>query len=265
VIAMLGGGLELAYDDAGVGIPVLFLHGWPHDRTLWAGQVSGLPTHARCIAPDLRGFGDSTVSAPYSMDQYADDVAALLAQIGVERAVICGLSMGGYIALALWRRHRALVRALILTSTRASADTQEGRDKRARLIAFVHEYGVEALAAKQLKSMVGETTFDSRPDVLEAMRQIMAAAPDAGVAGALQAMADRPDSTPLLASIDVPTLVVCGTEDTIIPPDEMRTMASAIRGSRFESISGAGHVCPYERPAAFNHLVAEFIASLIYD
>lgn len=262
---MLGGGLEIAYDDAGAGIPVLFLHGWPHDRTLWAGEVSGLPTHARCIAPDLRGFGNSSVSAPYSMDQYADDLAALLAQLGIERAVICGLSMGGYIAMALWRRHRALVRALILTSTRAAADTDEGRDKRARLIAFVHEHGVEALAAKQLKSMVGETTFNSRPDVLEAMRQIMAAAPVAGVAGALQAMAERPDSTSLLATIDVPTLVVCGAEDTIIPPDEMRAMASAIRGSRFESISGAGHVCPYERPAAFNHLVAEFIASLIYD
>ncbi len=265
MIAMLGGGLEFAYDDAGGGIPVLFVHGWPHDRTLWAGQLSGLPTQARCLAPDLRGFGNSIVKAPYSIDQYADDLAALLAQLGVARAVICGLSMGGYIALALLRRHRALVRALILASTRATADTPEAREKRMRLIAFVQEHGVEALAGKQLKGMVGETTFNSRPDVLEAMRQLMAAAPDAGVVGALQAMAERPDSTGMLAGIDVPTLVVSGAEDTIIPPDEMRTMASAIRGSRFESIAGAGHVCPYERPAAFNHVVAEFLAALIYD
>lgn len=265
MIAMLDGGLELAYDESGGGIPLLFLHGWPHDRTLWAGQLSGLPTQARCLAPDLRGFGVSTVQAPYSMDQYADDLAALLGQLGVERAVICGLSMGGYVALAMLRRHRPLVRGLILTSTRASADTPEAREKRMRLIAFVQEHGVEALASKQLKGMVGETTLNTRPDVLEAMRQIMASAPDAGVIGALHAMADRANSTDLLAGIDVPTLVVSGAEDTIIPPDEMRTMASAIRGSRFESISGAGHVCPYERPAAFNHVVAEFIATLIYD
>ena len=262
---MLDGGLELAYDDAGSGVPVLFVHGWPHDRTLWASQLSGLPTHARCLAPDLRGFGDSTVQAPYSIDKYADDLAALLAQLGIERAVVCGLSMGGYIALAMMRRHRMLVRGLILASTRATADTGEARDKRMRLIEFVREHGVEALATKQLKGMVGQTTFDTRPDVLEAMRRIMADAPDDGVAGALQAMADRPDSSNMLASIDIPTLVVSGAEDTIISPDEMRTMASAIRGSRFETIGGAGHVCNYERPAAFNHLVAEFFATLIYD
>lgn len=265
MIAMLGSGLELSVDEAGEGIPLLFLHGWPHDRTLWAGQLSGLPTHARCLAADLRGFGASSVQPPYSMDQYADDAAALLVQLGVERAVLCGLSMGGYIALAMWRRHPALVRGLILTSTRASADTPEAREKRMQVIAFVQEHGVEALAGKQLKAMVGETTFTTRPDVLEAVRNIMGAAPKAGVIGALHAMADRADSTALLAGIDVPTLVVSGAEDTIVPPEEMRTMASAIRGSRFESIRSAGHVCPYERPAAFNHVVAEFIASLIYD
>lgn len=265
MIAMLGGGLELAYDDAGAGVPLVFLHGWPHDRTLWAGQVTGLPTYARCLAPDLRGFGGSSMDPPFSMDQYADDIAAMLARLGIQRAVICGLSMGGYIALALLRRHRSLVRALILTSTRAASDTPEARAKRMRLIAFVEEHGVEALAAKQLKGMVGETTFNTRPDVLEAMRQIMAGTPDAGVVGALRAMADRPDSTPLLSGIDVPTLVVSGAEDTLVLPDEMRAMATAVRGSRFESITGAGHACRYERPAAFNHVVAEFLASLLYD
>jgi 3-oxoadipate enol-lactonase len=265
MIAMLPGGLELACDDVGSGTPLLFIHGWPHDRSLWAAQLSGLQTQARCIAPDLRGFGDSSVTPPYSVDQYADDLAALLAMLGIEQAVVCGLSMGGYIALAMLRRHRSLLRGLILTSTRASADTPEAREKRMELIAFVGEQGMEALAARQLKAMVGETTFTSRPDVLEALRFMMAEAPGEGVVGGLRAMADRRDSTDLLAGIDFPTLVVSGAEDTFTGPDEMRGMADAIPGSRLEVIEGGGHVCPYEKPAAFNHVVAEYLASLLYD
>jgi 3-oxoadipate enol-lactonase len=265
MIAMLPRGLELAYDESGSGIPVLFIHGWPHDRTLWSAQLSGLPTRARCIAPDLRGFGESTSSPPWSIDQYADDLDALIQSLGLQRVVVCGLSMGGYIALAMVRRHRERLRGLVLVSTRATADTPEARDKRMRLIEFVEERGVEALAARQLKAMVGETTFTSRPDVLESLRTMMARAPRDGVVGALHAMAERHDSTSMLGGIDMPTLIVSGSEDTFTPPDEMRGLARSIPQSRFESIVGGGHVCPYERPAAFNHVVAEFLASLVYD
>ena len=265
MIAMLPGGLELAYDEVGAGIPLLFIHGWPHDRTLWAAQLSGLPLQARCLAPDLRGFGDSSVAPPYSIDQYADDLAAFLAMTGVERAVVCGLSMGGYVALSMLRRHRGLLRGLILVSTRAAADTAEGREKRARLIAFVNEQGVEALANRQLKAMVGETTFATKPDVLEALRQMMADAPREGVTGALRAMAERRDSSDLLSGIDVPTLVVSGAQDTFTPPDELRALADAIPHSRLEVIEAGGHVCAYERPAAFNHVVGEYLARLVYD
>ncbi|MEP6731218.1 MAG: alpha/beta fold hydrolase [bacterium] len=265
MIAMLPGGLELSYDEAGGGTPLLFIHGWPHDRTLWSAQMSGLQTQARCIAPDLRGFGDSSRGQPYAIEQYADDLAAFLAMIGVDRAVVCGLSMGGYIALSMVRRHRALLRGLILVSTRATADTPEARDKRARLIEFVGEHGVEALAARQLKAMVGRTTFESRPDVLEALRCMMAQAPSEGVVGGLRAMAERLDSTDLLATIDFPTLIVSGAEDTFTPPDELSAIAGAIAGSRLEVIQGGGHVCPYEKPAAFNHVVGEYLATLVYD
>ena len=258
-------GLEVAYDEAGSGIPLLFIHGWPHNRTLWAGQLSGLATQARCIAPDLRGFGGTTVAGPWSIDRFADDLAALLDGLEVERAVVCGLSMGGYVALAMLRRHRARLRALILTSTRATADSAESREKRMRLIEFVEEHGVEALAGRQLKAMVGATTFESRPLVREALLRMMAAAPQDGVVGALRAMADRPDATLLLPTIGVPTLVVGGAEDGFTPPEELRAMAAQIPHSRFELIAGAGHACAYELPAAFNHVVSEFLSGLRFN
>jgi pimeloyl-ACP methyl ester carboxylesterase len=261
--AQLANGLEVAYDETGSGTPLLLIHGWPHNRTLWAGQTSGLATQAHCIAPDLRGFGATSVRGPYSIDQYADDLAALLDALGIERAVPCGLSMGGYVALAMLRRHRARVRALILTSTRATADTPEGREKRARLIDFVESHGVEALAGRQLKAMVGTTTYENRPSVRESLRQMMSIAPTEGVIGALRAMAGRPDATGLLATIDFPTLVIGGAEDTFTPPDELRTMAAQIPHSRFELLAGGGHVCAYERPGAFNHVVTEFMSGLV--
>ena len=265
MIALLPGGLEIAYDETGSGIPLLLIHGWPHNRTLWSGQLGGLPTHARCLAPDLRGFGGSTVQPPYTIDQYADDLAAFLRALGIARAVVCGLSMGGYIAFALLRRHRTLVRALILADTRATADTDEIRDKRLQAIALIEEQGTEALAARQIKLSVGRSTFEGRPQLVESVRRMMASSPRDGAIGALRAMAAREDSSAMLGSIDVPTLVVGGAEDTFTPPDEMRALAAAIPRSHLEVIESCGHVCPIERPAAFNHVVSEFLGTLLYD
>ena len=265
MITMLGGGMEMAYDDVGLGAPVLFIHGWPHNRTLWAAQLSGLRTHARCIAPDLRGFGGSTVASPFTIDQYADDLAAFLSALGIEQAVVCGVSMGGYVALSMLRRHSSLIRALVLTSTRATADSPEAREKRARLIDFVRDHGVEALAERQLQAMLGETTFSSRPAVRDALLLLMAGAPKEGVIGALEAMSERADSTDLLPDISIPTLVVSGSEDTFTRPKELRALADAIPNARLETIQHAGHVCCFERPAAFNHIMSEFLATLIYD
>jgi pimeloyl-ACP methyl ester carboxylesterase len=163
------------------------------------------------------------------------------------------------------RRHRAMVRALILTSTRATVDTPEAREKRARLIEFVEQHGVEALAGRQLKAMIGVTTFEQRPALRESLREMMASAPREGVIGALRAMAERADATDLLPTITVPTLVVSGAEDTFTPPDELRAMAAQIPDSHVETLAGCGHACAYERPAAFNHVVGEFLARVRLD
>ena len=265
MIALLPGGLELAYDEAGSGIPLLLVHGWPHDRSLWSGQLGGLATYARVLAPDLRGFGGSSVRGPYSIDQYADDLVAFLKSLGVPRVVMCGLSMGGYIAFSMLRRHRDHIRALILADTRATADSDEVRAGRREAIALIERDGMEALAERQIAMAVGRWTMERRPQLVDSVRRMMASTPPEGAIGALRAMAERPDSTELLGAIDVPTLVVGGAEDGLTPPDQMRSLAAAIPGSRVEILEQGGHVCPLERPAAFNHVVSEFLSALLYD
>ena len=265
MITLLPGGLQLAYDEAGSGTPLLLVHGWPFDRTMWAGQLGGLATYARVLAPDLRGVGESTVSGPYTIDQYADDLVAFLDSLGIASAVVCGLSMGGYIAFAMLRRHRERIRALILADTRATADTDEARANRARLITLIEQEGTTALAARQIEPTLGRSTLERQPLLVETVRRMMASVPPEGAIGALRAMAARPDSTPLLGTIDVPTLVVGGAEDGITPPDVLRGMAASIPESRVEILEQGGHLCPLERPAAFNHLVSEFLGALLYD
>ncbi|HKG91803.1 MAG TPA: alpha/beta fold hydrolase [Gemmatimonadaceae bacterium] len=257
-------GIEVAYDDVGAGEPVVFLHGFPHNRTLWAPQTGALVDRSRCIAPDLRGFGGSSVAPPFSIDQYADDVVALLDALRIERAVVAGLSMGGYVAFALWRRHRARVRALILADTRPGPDSDEARQKRRELIALARAKGSSAVAESMIPGMVGKSTREKNAGLVDAMYQMMQNAPVDGVVGALEAMIARPDSAPTLPTIDVPTLVVVGEEDALTPVSEARAMHAAIPSSRLEVLAGAGHVSNFERPAAFNHVVSEFLGMLQY-
>ncbi len=257
-------GIDIAYDDVGAGPAVVFLHGFPHNRTLWAPQLGGLMARARCVAPDLRGFGESEISGPYSIDGYADDVVAMLDALGIERAVIAGLSMGGYVAFAIWRRHRARVRALILADTRPGADSEDTKEKRREMIRTARAKGSGAIADAQIGGMVGKTTRTRHPDIADAVHRMLTMAPVEGVVGALEAMIARPDSTPTLATIDVPTLIIVGDEDVLTPPAESRAMHAAIAGSRLEIIEGAGHVSNVERPAAFNHVTSEFLGVLTY-
>lgn len=257
--------IEIGYDDMGQGTPVVFIHGFPHNRTLWAPQGHGLVDRARCIALDLRGFGETTVAGPYSMDQYADDVAALLDVLRIERAVVVGLSMGGYVAFSLWRRHRSRVRALALVDTRAGADGEPARAKRDEMIALARERGSGAVADAMISGMVGKGTRSRSPEVVEEVHRMLEAAPVEGIVGALEALKMRADSTATLTTIDVPTLIVVGEDDVLTPVSESRILHEGIWGSRLEIIAGAGHVSNVERPAAFNHVLSEFLATLTLE
>ncbi len=255
--------VKLGYDESGRenGLPVIFLHGFPHHRGLWAPQLASLSSVARCIALDLRGFGESSVAPPYTMDQYADDVAAFMDALGIDRAVICGLSMGGYVAFSMWRRHRARIHSLVLADTRASADSEEGREKRRAMAQLARERGTIAVADATIAGMVGKHTRETSPQIVDLVYRILAKAPVAGVVGALDAMRERADSTPTLATIDVLTLIVVGEEDVLTPVSDAETMHRAIYGSRLRVLARAGHVSNLERPAAFNQVLSEFLAT----
>lgn len=256
-------GLTVGYDELGSGGPLLFLHAFPLHRRMWAAQLAALAGHAHCIAPDLRGFGESTSAPPYTMDQYADDAIALLDTLGaVEPAVVCGLSLGGYVAFALWRRHAARIRGLILADTRPSDDTSDTRRNRAALIETAQTRGSAAIAELQAQSLLSAHTVERSPELLDSVRAMIAAQSPEAIVGGTQAMLDRPDSTATLGTITVPTLVIVGADDEITPPAVAQAMHEAIPGSRMERLPRAGHLSNLERPAAFNGVVAEFLDTL---
>ena len=256
--------VDLAYDIAGASHnpTLLLVHGFPHDRATWAPQMRALSASYQCVTVDVRGFGESSAAPPYSMDQYADDLAALLDAIGVRRAVVAGLSMGGYIAFALWRRHADRVHGFVLADTRAGADTEAAIERRRQSIAQLRTAGVEAAAATLIANQLGATTRERHPELESMLLATVRRANEDGLAGALDAMIARPDSIDTLATISVPTLILVGDEDTISPPAEAQRMRAMIAGSHMDVIRGAGHVSNLERPAAFNAVVSEWAAAV---
>ena len=256
-------GVSLAVEVRGEGPAVLFVHGYPLNRTLWQHQVGAL-TGFRRIAPDLRGLGLS--DAPdlgYSMATYADDLAALLDALHADQVVICGLSMGGYVALEFARRYRSRLRGLVLMSTRAEADSPEARKAREAAMQVARERGADAIAAQMITKLFAPGAAGAMPQVVDRIREMMEASPVKGIVGALSAMRDRPDSTGTLSELEgLPTLVVIGDQDQVIPPAVGRAIAAAIPNAVLNVIPGAGHLPPVEQPIATTRVLAEFLQSL---
>lgn len=260
---------------------VLFLHGFPLDGSLWDAQIAGLPGGWAGIAPDLRGFGRTPLGAAelpsgshdpdsiarqdeavLTMDAMAADVARLIDDGVAGPVVVCGLSMGGYVAFALLRQRPDLVRALILMDTRAAADTPEARENRRRMADTARGAGVEPIARAMVPSLLARSTMEEHPDVVANVRGMIEGTSPRTVIAAAAGMAERPDSTPDLPELAVPTLVIVGAEDAITPPDEARTMAGAIPGARLEVVDGAGHLTAIERPGPVNRLIGDFLREL---
>ncbi|MEU8056317.1 alpha/beta fold hydrolase [Microbispora bryophytorum] len=255
--------MQLYSRSAGSGLPVVLLHAFPLSSAMWLAQREGLAPVCRVITPDLRGFGGTMLGDDEpSVDLMADDVAHLLDQEGVDRAVVGGLSMGGYVAMALCRRHPDRVRGLVLADTKAQADAEPARANRERIAAAVLESGTGILVTESLPPMLGETTRARRGMVLGRVRGLVQAAPPTAVAWAQRAMAARPDAFGTLRSLTVPALVVVGDEDELSPLSDAEAMVEAIPQARLAVIEKAGHLSAVEQPEAFNRVVAEFVKSL---
>lgn len=253
----------VGYDEAGAGDPVLWLHGYPLDRSLWAPQLADPAPGFRYLAPDHPGFGESARLAPATLDAWADWAVAFLDALAIRRAIVGGLSMGGYLALAIWRRHPGRVRALVLADTRAAADSDEARARRDELQALLLAQGVDAIADRLITGMVGRTTRTRHPEIVARLHAMMRRSSVEAVSDAREVLLGRPDATPTLATITVPTLILCGDEDALTPVAESRALHAAIAGSRLEVIPGAGHASNFEAPAVFNRLLSDYLAATI--
>jgi pimeloyl-ACP methyl ester carboxylesterase len=256
-------GRRVGYAEAGRGRPLVLVHGYPLNRTMWEPQLNGLVEVAHMIAPDLWGLGESAPVSDTNMGTYADEVRELLDEQGVtEPAILCGLSMGGYIVFEYFRRYPDRVAGVILANTKASPDSAEGKAGRDQSAATAQEQGAGAIAAAMLPKLLSPKAYQTRPQLVERVAHIMTSATVEGLVAALRAMRDRPDSTLTLAEITQPALVIGGADDQLFPQSEFENMARALRNGRLVILPGAGHLSNLEQPDLFNRALREFIRGL---
>jgi 3-oxoadipate enol-lactonase len=252
--------------DRGAGPGVLFIHGFPLDQRMWNAQLDALSANHRLIAPDLRGFGRSSVTeGTVTMEQFADDLAMMLDRLNIQQPVaLCGLSMGGYVAFQFLRKYPARVRSLVLCDTRSVADTPEGAAARRQMADKVVAEGTAPVAEALLPKLLHPRTPSDRPAVAQAVREMILSTDPRGIAAAQRGMAARSDVTAQLPTISVRTLVLVGQEDAISPLDEMRKLAEAIPGAQFVAVPDAGHMAPMENPAFVNDAIGGFLANELH-
>jgi pimeloyl-ACP methyl ester carboxylesterase len=241
---------------------VVLIHAFPLNASLWQPQVDRASAGVRFITPDLPGFGRSADAPARSMDDIARSVLRTLDDERIGRAVIGGMSMGGYVTFALYRMAPERFAGMILADTRATADNEQQRDARRKMIATVHQRGASAVADEMLPKLLGATTQRERPALADTVRAMIEGnSPDA-IAGAVEAMMGRPDSTSLLGTIRVPTLIVCGAEDVLTPPSDSEALHAGIAGSRLAMLAGAGHLSNIESPDAFSLSLNAFLTGM---
>ena len=255
--------IQIAYDDIGSGSPLVLMHGFPFNRSLWNDQVDELSKSHRVITPDLRGFGESSSSADTAtMTRMAEDVAALLDHLQIPQAIVGGLSMGGYAVLAFYKLFPSRVRGLILADTRPQADTEDAKQGRAQQAQRALAEGMGPIADSMLPKLLTPETVAKRPEVVRRIMEMMMKTKPEGAAPALLGMAAREDQTELLPKVAVPTLIVVGRDDAITPVSDSEKMHSSIAGSRLVIIEGAGHVSNIEQASVFNREVSMFLSSI---
>jgi 3-oxoadipate enol-lactonase len=255
-------GATFHFEDRGAGGPLVLVHGFPVDSRMWDAQVCELSGQCRTVAPDLRGFGQTHATDPFTMESMADDLHALLGQIGALPCVLAGLSMGGYIALAYARKYPTDLRGLMLVDTKSEGDSAQQKEGRQKMIELARSNGAIAVAEQMLPKMLADETPKRRPAVAQALRGLMEACPPKTIEHALLAMRDRPDQTPNLPSIGVPTLIIVGDHDAITPVPVAQAMQGQVPHGQLAVITGAGHMSPMEQPAQVNRAMSRFLQGI---
>lgn len=259
------GGRSIRFLESGAGWPVVLIHAFPLNAEMWRPQLRRVPDGFRFIAPDLRSFGESDVeAAPLpTMDDYAADIVGLLDALEIERGVIGGLSMGGYVTFALFRAAPERFSGMLLADTRSQADTPAGRESRRAMAQLVRTEGTSAIADQMIPKLLGETTRRENPDIATLVRQVIEANHPSAIEGALNALMTRPDSTPDLGRITCPTLIVVGSEDTLTPPTDSQALHKAISRSRSVVVPAAGHLSSLEDAEGFSKALEDFLKASI--
>jgi len=254
-------GVKLAYTDEGKGTPVVFIHGFPLCRGTWQKQIDALKSSYRVIAPDLRGLGESQgKGGTATMSQFAEDIYSLLEQLKTGPVVQVGHSMGGYVALAFARQFPKMLKGLVLVGTKSGADSAEAAAGRKATADKVKAEGSKVVVDAMAPKMLAPSNQDQ--SMAAQVRAFMTPSKPEGVIAALLGMAERPDSTPMLGSIAVPTLAVTGADDIIIPPAESEKLSKAIPNAKLETIAKAGHLVAYEQPAEFNRVLTAWLKNV---
>jgi pimeloyl-ACP methyl ester carboxylesterase len=256
------GDAQLSYEVAGNGPDVVLLHPFPLNRHFWDPVTPQLSTRYRLILPDLRGHGDCELGeGPATMQKLADDLSRLCREESISKAFFVGVSIGGYLLFEFWRRYREQVVALVLANTRPGAETPEGKASRLQFADRVLREGTDSFIAEMLSKLLSQATRTNRPDIVDAARKMMQSMSAEDIAGVQRGMAERPDSVATLATINVPTLLIAGGDDSI-PLSEFELMRQQISGSRLQVISQAGHYAALEKPAEFGGLLRKFFDGL---
>lgn len=255
-------GRKISYVEEGpvTAKPVIFIHGFPFSKAMWATQVASLKDTARALAYDVRGHGHSeSGEATFSMDLFGEDLLAFMDALELDKAVVCGLSMGGYIALNAIQKQPHRFAGLMLIDTQCGADTLEGKEKRMKTIAFIQKNGLEVYAEESLKNLFASASFQAHPKEVNFIRTTILNTPAEVICRTLQALADRRESCTYLPKIKIPVCIVVGSEDKITPPQAAQKMADAIIGSNLKVIDKAGHLTNLEAPDEFNKVMLEFL------
>ena len=256
-------GINTGYEDVGEGDPLVLVHGHPFNRSMWRDQIAEFGRRHRVVAPDLRGYGESeAVEDKTTLEEFALDIAALLDELGLDDVALCGLSMGGQIALEFYRLFPRRARALMLADTFAQLDDDARRQARYDTANRLVREGMGLYAEEVLPKMIAPRTISEQPEVAARVLEMMRTTPPRGAAAALRGRAERRDYTPLLPRIAVPTLVIVGSDDEFTPVGDAEFMRDRIPGSRMAVIEGAGHMPNMEKPVEFNRVVAEFVEAL---